>query len=160
EPPTDLACRCAVKPPSPSEKLGQLFETHAAFSAEKQAMLSDFLEGANSCWKLAPEENAIRFSFLDRREIHSFTYQYLGLVALPEDDSLPCLWCWAWNADDHNYPETSLRLAEHLREFGRKEGVDELTLGEFALGTAGYRPWFNWHYLAMIASGICGADFY
>lgn len=160
EPPADLACHCEIKPPSPTAKLSQLFETHAAFSAEKQAILTDFLEGANSCWKLAPAESVIRFSFLDRKEIHAFPFQPLGLVAAPQDESLPALWQWAWNAADQDYPAASLRAAEQLRAVGQKEEIAELALAEFTLGTAGYQPWFNWHYLAMIASGICGADFY
>jgi DNA-directed RNA polymerase subunit RPC12/RpoP len=148
------------QPPFPSDPLSRLFATHAAFSAEKQAILEDFLEGVNSCWKLDSGENFLRFAFVDRGELHSFPVLRIGLVSRTEEEQSPPRWRWAWDAPESGAAEDSLRAARQLRELGEIQGIPELALSEFALAASPDRPWFNWHYLAMVACGVCGADFY
>lgn len=162
--PEDAAPNDAVRgrkqqDPEPSPELRRLFDHHAALGMQKQMFMNEFLEGENSTWHLALDKGTITFSFRDRDEQHTFPIQLLGTFIA---DAKPTF-RWAWGDQSNQFPESILKAAHKLREYGEQKQIPEFTASDFALRAPVKDPqwgWYNVHYLGMIAAGLCHATFY
>ena len=140
----------------PSLGLRTLFAAHAARSHEKQLHLADYLAGEVPEWKLILEEGVLRLNLKERREKLDLEIQFLGLVSYRRETQ----WQWAWSDLEFDIPKELLKGVNKLRRLGTQNEIPELSEPHFPLGPDGEQPWFNGNYLALLASGLCGADFY
>lgn len=140
----------------PSSALRTLFAAHAARSHEKQLQLADYLAGEAPEWKLLPEEGILRLHLKERRIKVDLPIQFLGLVSYRQETQ----WQWAWSDLEYDIPKGLLKGVEKLRRLGIQNELSELSDPHFPLGPETDQPWFNGNFLALIASGFCGADFF
>jgi hypothetical protein len=150
EPPEDI--RWTFVPNKAGNRLSRLHDLcapHAAFSVEKQQALKAAL--GNGPWRLSLGAGVIS---LDGGRL-VVPVQVLGTQAEQSNT-----WLWAWANEASNFPPGLLESANRLRQLGLAQRVAELAEPQLDLGAAGDRPWFNGHYLALAASGLCAADCY
>jgi hypothetical protein len=120
----------------------QLFAEHVATGLARQLALGELI--GERGWQLDLPSGIATFGD-DLR----FRVQLLGTES-HEDGS----WLWAWANDASNLPPAVLHLCGWLRDFGRHQGVAELTEPTFALERA------DGHRLALLASGLTGRCYY
>lgn len=63
-------------------------------------------------------------------------------------------WLWAWANAESQIPPVLLHLCDWIREYGRQNGIPELTEPEFPLDRA------DGHRLALLAAGLTGRAYY
>ena len=125
-----------------SDSLERLFLAHAAQSFEKQHALADLL--GDHSWNLSLSAGTISLG-----EGQVFPIQVLGT-----ESEHTGTWLWAWANDQSQIPTKLLKSARRVRKVGQEQGVLELAEAEWPLdGISG-------HYMAMVCSGLCGADAY
>jgi hypothetical protein len=130
-------------------RLCRVFAEHAALSWEKQHALGDTV--GDGPWHLNLDDGTIS---LDEGRLVC-PVQLVGTQS-PEKNT----WLWAWADQASNFPPQLLRSARQLHDTGVANKIAELAQPYFELGSATDRPWFDGHYLAMIACGLCAADGY
>lgn len=119
-----------------------LLEQHGALAMEKQLALGDLV--GHLSWNVDIERGTITFG-----DLYEFPIQVLGTEA-----ERPGTWLWSWANGASDIPPALLYCAEHLREFGSREGIPVLYSPEWSLEQV------NGHLLSMVASGICQASAY
>jgi hypothetical protein len=120
--------------------LAEALQDHLALALAKQESLADWL-GEHS-FRLDPAAGCVDFG-----GGRVFPMQVLGFES--EADNA---WTWAWA--DAGLPDEVTLDAERLREFGLRHELRLLTQPTLPLGDGGM------HSLALLASGVCGADAY
>ena len=149
-PPDDLAWTFVPnKAGNRLSRLHGLCARHAALSREKQQALAGAL--GDGPWRVSLGDGTIS---LDGGRL-VFPIQVLGTQAEGSNT-----WLWAWANEASNLPPGLLESANRLRQVGMEEGAAELAEPQLGLGYPDDRPWFDGHYLAMAASGLCQADCY
>jgi hypothetical protein len=63
-------------------------------------------------------------------------------------------WLWAWANEESDIPPVLLHLCGWIREYGRQNGIPELTEASFPLTRA------DGHRLALLAAGLTGRAYY
>jgi hypothetical protein len=122
--------------------LAGLFCRHAVASFGKQLHLADLVGTFDWHFDL----RAGLLSFQDEYRWHA---QILGT-----ESEQAGTWLWAWANPSSGITPEVLHASLTLKELGQKEGIEELTQAQVALGE------ITGHYLALIASGACRADAY
>lgn len=140
----------------PSVGLRTLFAAHAARSHEKQLQLANYMAGEVPEWKLLLEEGLLRLNLKERRARIDLEIQFLGLVSYRRETQ----WQWAWSDLEYDIPPALLQGVQKLRRLGQQNDIPELSEPHFPLGPESEQPWFNGNYLSLLASGVCGADFF
>ncbi len=120
--------------------LSEALQDHLALSLAKQEALADWL-GEHS---FAVDAAAGTVDFGGGRV---FPMQILGFESEADNS-----WTWAWA--EASLPDEVTLDSERLREFGQRHELRPLTDPVLALADAGV------HALALLASGVCGADAY
>ncbi|HSO07785.1 MAG TPA: hypothetical protein VLW45_11115 [Pelomicrobium sp.] len=120
--------------------LFEALQEHLALSLAKQEALSDWL-GEHS-FAIDAATGTVDFG-----RGRGVPRQILGFES--EGDNA---WTWAWA--DASLPDEVMLDAERLREFGQRHELRLLTDPVLPLADAGV------HALALLASGVCGADAY
>lgn len=128
--------------PAMSLTLQDAFDTYAVAVWDKQMHLNELVGEAD--WELDVEAGQIAFSNGRRWSI-----QILGSESFQSDT-----WLWAWANAQSRLPESLLRMAQQVREFGEQHDIDELIQPDIPL------DWGDSHLLGSIAAGLCGADAY
>ncbi|WP_330186411.1 hypothetical protein KZZ52_24530 [Dactylosporangium sp. AC04546] len=104
--------------------------------------MADFIEQRD--WQLDLNSGAVAFGGDLRYRI-----QLLGTESHRDGT-----WLWAWANQASNLPPGLLHLCTWLQDYGRREGVAELTTPSFPLERA------DGHRLALLASGLTGRPYY
>lgn len=125
-----------------SANLAALFGKHAALSLDKHLALAARLP-ADAAWEFDLDEGMLRFGA-------SMNYPVQALGVWNDKNAS---WQWAWD-DYKDPPPAILGSALRLKERGERESVVELATASPEPGSV------NPDCLAMIACGICGADFW
>jgi hypothetical protein len=143
-------------PTNPGADLKRLFETHAALAREKQYALEEFLGDSGQC-RLSIDTGLIHFTDPVNKRLSTFPIQLVG-----SESAIDHTWLWAWANDPvmRACPIELLRWVKQLQAFGLEQKVAELTTGKLNLGAQVGQPWFNGHFLTLVASGVCSADCY
>lgn len=134
-----------------------LFHKHVAASFDKQLLFAEKNQGDDPAWgcDMQTGKLSLKFSksgggiaFFKKKERVEFSYdiQVLGSEAHGVNT-----WLWIWANDKVSYPPRILTAASQLRELGKREGIEELTEGEFSCER------ISGENLALIASGVCDA---
>jgi hypothetical protein len=112
--------------------------TYVATAFARQLALADFLE--EHAWNVDLERGTVDFGS-DR----IYPIQLLGTESDIEET-----WLWAWANEQSNLPPQLLQACNHIRGFGRRTDLAELTDASFPLGVA------TGHMLAMLSAGLTG----
>ncbi|PZP65126.1 MAG: hypothetical protein DI596_00010 [Azospira oryzae] len=124
------------------ETFKDILARHLALSLAKQQALAEYL--GDHTWELDLQQGVVDFG---RGRV--FPVQILGTES--EKDNT---WLWGWANPMSGLPEEVLLDAERLREYGMRHEIRMLSEPRLPLADiAG-------HALALVASGVCGADAY
>jgi hypothetical protein len=132
----------------------QLFHRHVVTAYDKQMRLADFLQESvgHAGWSFDKTTATLTFG----KDVH-FQAEILGSV-----DLVASTWLWAWANQASNIPDSQLKAARAMKEYGDKEQIAELAtdllvcdsiLGKENEAAAG-------HVLGVIAVGLLGFDAY
>jgi uncharacterized protein DUF6882 len=126
----------------PVTTFDDLLGEHAGASMAKQLALVELLGDAGWTVDLAA-------GTADFGGGHRYPIQLLGT-----ESTVSGTWLWSWANARSQLPRPVLTAAERLRAIGDEAGIAELTRPTFRLPPTGG------HLLALVASGVCGADAY
>jgi hypothetical protein len=115
---------------------------HVASALGRQFAFADYL-GERS-WSVDIGSGAVTFG-----NDLTFPIQLLGTESHGNGT-----WLWAWANTQSNLPPDLLRAVEWIRDYGRDQGVSELTDRSFPLATA------DGHKLSLLAAGLTGCGYY
>jgi hypothetical protein len=119
-----------------------VFASQVAVALARQLALADLI--GDSGWQVDLVAGAATFGAGLR-----FPIQLLGTEGY-EDGT----WLWAWANSESDISPVLLHLCGWIREYGRQNGIPELTEASFPLDRA------DGHRLALLASGLTGRAYY
>jgi hypothetical protein len=125
-----------------------LVDQHVGLAFRKQLALADFL-GKHS-WQLDVTRGTVDFGksgLFGKRRV--YRAQILGSEAESSGT-----WLWAWANKQSNFPVDVLKAVNRVKAFGEENAISELL--EPALNSTK----FPGHLVAMVCTGITGADCY
>jgi hypothetical protein len=134
----------------PSRQLRELYETHAGLARERQFALQEFLDAEAGKGPSNLSLPSRTLSLDGGRFVYAI--QLLGTRA--DGDNT---WLWAWASpgpQGQGFPGELLASVEKIRTFGQQQGIPELTAPLLELGDRARQPWFDVHFLALIACGL------
>ncbi|MBL7258828.1 DUF6882 domain-containing protein [Paractinoplanes lichenicola] len=119
-----------------------LFSRHVLTAMARQFALADVIGERD--WAVDLGAGSVTFGN-DLR----FPIQLLGSESQGDNT-----WLWAWANEASNLPPALIHLCTWMRDYGRSQGIAELTDRTFPLSRA------DGHRLALLASGLTGRPYY
>lgn len=132
-----------VDPRHISPKFRRLLTRHAGMGMDKRATLNDML-GEEFPWQFETETGKLTLA-----KTHVYRAYVLGTAS-----AISNTWLWAWANQQSEIPESVLKAAASLRQFGQKENIPELTEPKIPLDRVSLL------HLALVGCGLCKADLF